>query len=375
MVWVRPEEVLITNPLWDTERADGYFILQRRKGHGSKGLSSILVGTIDSVLDSRPAPYRILYQTPNSDVSYTIAASVSHSDILSNWSWLDKQLKPTITCFDDPNEATNYVKCKIESLVAQNICQHQARCNDGHLPAESFEFRSASQKFIKLFELASDEKLVNYYMCSYWVKRIPYQGVMYLSVNHIAFYSKILSKETKILLKWHDITQIEKTNSLIFTDTIVLTTKNQTHEFSMFAKTSETYALIEQLANLAMKQIMNNEDFDMSPSSSIIKSDLYTLNQDKPRGKHPHLKRELDARALSETYRRIFRLPSKERLDGTIACTLFTPYNKQSVWGKLYLFDDYVCFASKPSVSITPLDYQYQSNHSDHYNNESIFLH
>lgn len=351
MVWVKPEEVLITNALWDTERADGYFILQRRKGHGSKGLSSILIGTIDSVLDSRPAPYRILYQTPNTEVSYTIAASVSHSDILNNWVWLDKQLKPTIACFDDTNEATNYVKCKIESLVAQNISQHQAKGGESQLPAESFEFRSMSLKFVKLFELPSDEKLVNYYTCSYWIKRMPYQGCLYLSVNYLAFYSKFLSKEIKLVLKWHDVTLIERANSMIFSDTISITTKQQIYQFSLFAKTSETYALIEQLANLAMKQIMNNEDADISPTSNVIKTDLYTLNRDgKTRGKPPHLKRELDARALSETYRRVFRLPSKEKLDGFLPCSLFTPYNKQSVWGKLYLFDDYVCFTSKANI-------------------------
>lgn len=341
----------MTNALWDTERADGYFILQRRKGHGSKGLSSILIGTIDSVLDSRPAPYRILYQRANSDTSYTIAASVSHSDILNNWTWLDKQLKPTLACFDDPNEATNYVKCKIESLVAQNLSQHQAKISEnGHLPAESFEFRSMSHKLIKMFNLPSDEKLVNYYTCSYWIKRIPHQGVMYLSVNYLAFHSKFLSKEIKILIKWPDITLIERSNS-IFSDTITITTKQQIYEFSFFAKTSETYALIEQLANLAMKQIMNNDDADISSSSSVIKTEMYTLNRDKPKSKTPsHLKRELDARALSETYRRIFRLPSKEKLDGFIPCTLFAPYNKQSVWGKLYLFDNYVCFAGKHAV-------------------------
>lgn len=352
MVWVKPEEVLLTNALWDTERADGYFILQKRKGHGSKGLSSILIGTIDSVLESRPAPFRILYQTANSEVSYTIAASVSHSDIMSNWAWLNKQLKPTLACFDDPNEATNYVKCKIESLVAQNISQHQAKIvQNGHLPAESFEFRSMSQKLIKLFDLPSDEKLVNYYTCSYWIKRMPHQGVMYLSVDHLAFYSKFLSKEIKILIKWPDISMIERANSIIFSDTITVTTRQQVYQFSLFAKTSETYALIEQLTNLAMKQIMNNDNADISPTSSVIKTDLYTLNRDKPKSKAPsYLKRELDARALSETYRRIFRLPSKEKLDGFIPCSLFTPYDKQNVWGKLYLFDDYVCFTSKHNV-------------------------
>lgn len=381
MVWVRPEEVLITNAFWETERVDGYFILQRRTGHGTKGLSSILVGTIDSVLDTRPAPFRIIYQTPNSDVSYKIAASVSHSDIISNWSWLNKHLKPKLDNFDDPNEATDYVKGKITSLVAQNLSLHQARGSDGQLPAESSEFCSTSQKFIKLFELPTDEKLVNYYTCSYWVKRMPNQGVLYLSVNYMAFYAKFLS-ETKILLKWHDVTFIERTNSLIFSDTIAVTTKQQTYQFSMFARASETYRLIEQLANLAMKQIMNNQDNDISPSSSIITSDVYTLDKDDLKGKVSHMKRELDAKYLSETYGRVFRLPSKEKLDGSIPCTLFTPYDKQSVWGKLYLFDNYVCFASKANIPnqvtvIIPLrvvTYTEKMNNSTHNIPNSIII-
>lgn len=49
-----------------------YFALQKRRGHGhgKKGLASLLVGTIDSVLDTKPPPYRILHQTPNSEVYY-----------------------------------------------------------------------------------------------------------------------------------------------------------------------------------------------------------------------------------------------------------------------------------------------------------------
>lgn len=52
-MWVKPVEVLIANALWTTERANPYFVLQRRKGHGTKGFSSILVYTFDSVLDTK----------------------------------------------------------------------------------------------------------------------------------------------------------------------------------------------------------------------------------------------------------------------------------------------------------------------------------
>lgn len=53
------------------EKRSNYFVLHKRRGHGeSKGFGSLLVGTFDSVFDTKPAPYRILHQTPNSEVSY-----------------------------------------------------------------------------------------------------------------------------------------------------------------------------------------------------------------------------------------------------------------------------------------------------------------
>lgn len=55
----------------ENEESSIYFLLQHRKGHGqSKGLSSLLVGTMDSIFDTKPAPYRILHQTPSSEVYY-----------------------------------------------------------------------------------------------------------------------------------------------------------------------------------------------------------------------------------------------------------------------------------------------------------------
>lgn len=41
---MNPEEVLLANALWITERANPYFILQRRKGHGGDGGSGGLAG-------------------------------------------------------------------------------------------------------------------------------------------------------------------------------------------------------------------------------------------------------------------------------------------------------------------------------------------
>lgn len=59
----------------------------------------------------------------------------------------------------------------------------------------------------------------------------------------------------------------------------------------------------------------------------------------------PH--RDLDARAKSERYRTLFRLPKDEKLDGHTDCTLWTPFNKMHILGQMFVSTNYICFTSK----------------------------
>lgn len=59
------------------------------------------------------------------------------------------------------------------------------------------------------------------------------------------------------------------------------------------------------------------------------------------------LKRDLDARAKSERYRALFRLPKDEKLDGHTDCTLWTPFNKMHILGQMFVSTNYICFTSK----------------------------
>ncbi|RWS02354.1 hypothetical protein B4U79_08485 [Dinothrombium tinctorium] len=329
-MWVKPEEVLIANALWTTERANMYFVLQRRKGHGSKGLSSLLVGTLDSVLDKKPPPYRILHQTPTSEVSYFIACSLTRTEILNDWEWIENNLMPTLLSFENEDEISDFVRCKIESLLAQSNPSPELVVEGG----DSSNFRLAAQRFANIFGMPEEEKLVNYYSCGFWKGKVPRQGWLYLSVNHLCFYSVVaFSKEIKLIIKWVDIKSMERKNAFMFPETISITTRNKTYNFSMFLKTGETYALMEQLANLAMKQLISDD----CVGSFKVDTDLVVKSSKNVPRKPSLLKRDLDARQMSEAYRTTFRLPANEKLDGTLPCTLWTPYNKQHAPGLVSL--------------------------------------
>lgn len=63
------------------------------------------------------------------------------------------------------------------------------------------------------------------------------------------------------------------------------------------------------------------------------------------------LKRDFDAKTRNDAYRSRFRLPLDERLDGEVGCHLWTPYNRSSISGKLYISLNFLCFTSKVRYS------------------------
>ncbi|KAK7801608.1 hypothetical protein U0070_013144 [Myodes glareolus] len=335
-MWLGPEEVLVANALWVTERANPFFVLQRRRGHGKGGgLTGLLVGTLDVVLDSsaRVAPYRILHQTQDSQVYWTVACGSSRKEITKHWEWLENNLLQTLSIFDSEEDITTFVKGKIHGIIAEENKNLQPQGDE-----DPGKFKEAELKMRKQFGMPEGEKLVNYYSCSFWKGRVPRQGWLYLTVNHLCFYSFLLGKEVSLVVQWVDVTRLEKNATLLFPESIRVDTRDQELFFSMFLNIGETFKLMGQLANLAMRQLLDSEGF----------------LEDKalPRPTRPHknisaLKRDLDARAKNECYRATFRLPKDERLDGHTGCTLWTPFNKLHIPGQMFISNNYICFASK----------------------------
>ncbi|KAL1447816.1 hypothetical protein MTO96_044213 [Rhipicephalus appendiculatus] len=125
-MWMKPEEILLANALWVTELSNGFFTLQRRKGHGTKGLSS---------------------GPPLSEVSYVVATSLSREEIFQNWAWIEQNLLETLRNFDSEDEATEFVCCKIRSLVAQR------EVSLPEVDQDNAQFRVNASRFATIFNL------------------------------------------------------------------------------------------------------------------------------------------------------------------------------------------------------------------------------
>uniref|UniRef100_A0A4W6BRS9 TBC1 domain family member 9B n=1 Tax=Lates calcarifer TaxID=8187 RepID=A0A4W6BRS9_LATCA len=308
----------------------------RSRGVGPVDSLCLLVGTLDVVLDSsaRVAPYRILLQTADSQIYWNIACGSSRKEITEHWDWLESNLLQTISIFDNDEDVTTFVKGKISGIIAE-----ENRLKPGEEQEEDCgKFREAELKMRKLFGMPDEEKLVNYYSCSYWKGRVPRQGWLYLSVNHLCFYSFLLGKEVTLVVQWTEVTQLEKNATLVFPESIRVSTRHTEHFFSMFLNINDTFKLMEQLANIAMRQLLDNEAFAADRSLPKPCKTLKNVSA---------LKRDLDARAKNERYRAMFRLMQDERLDGHTDCTLWTPFAKMHVVGQLFISNNYICFNSR----------------------------
>ncbi|XP_037990832.1 TBC1 domain family member 8 isoform X1 [Motacilla alba alba] len=353
-MWLKPEEVLLKNALklWVTQKSSGYFILQRRRGHGDGGgrFTGRLVGALDAVLDSnaRVAPFRILLQVPGSqvysaiacgellngsEVYWAIAIGATAEEINQHWEWLEQNLLHTLSVFDNKEDIVSFVKGKVKALIAEETSSKLAEQEE-----DPEKFREALVKFESRFNFPEAEKLITYYSCCCWKGKVPRQGWLYLSINHLCFYSFFLGKELKLIIPWVEVQKLERTSNVFMTDTVRVTTANKERDFSTFLNISEAFRIMEQLADVTLRRLLDNEIFELDPGL-----------QDPTQ----ITKRDLEARAQNEFFRAFFRLPRKEKLHEVVDCSLWTPFSRCHTAGTMYTSDSYICFASKENGCCT----------------------
>ncbi|XP_040056582.2 TBC1 domain family member 8 isoform X2 [Gasterosteus aculeatus] len=332
-MWLNPEEVLLKNALklWVTERSNDFFLLQRRRGHGEPAgrISGLLVGALDSVLDSnaRVSPFRILLQVPGSQVSWVIANGAAAEEVRRHWDWLVHNLLRSLCVFENKEDVASFVRGKVRGLIAEEVRSRQAAQEE-----EPEKFREALVKFELHFGLPSSEKLVTYYSCCCWKGRVPRQGFLYLSINHAAFYSFLLGKEVKLVIPWAEVTWLERVSGGLMTDAVRISTRRRQREFSMFLNPDEAFGVIGQLADIALRRLLDSEGLEVD---RVLQQPARIT------------KRVLEEQALREYVLALFRLPRSERLHEVAPCSVWTPHARCHTAGTLYATDGYLCFSSR----------------------------
>uniref|UniRef100_A0A8C6WKG5 TBC1 domain family member 8B n=1 Tax=Neogobius melanostomus TaxID=47308 RepID=A0A8C6WKG5_9GOBI len=324
-MWLKPEEILLKNAfkLWVTEKDNEYFILQRRRGYGEGGggLTGLLVGTLDTVLDStsKVAPFRILHHTPDSQIYWSIACGGTKDEILQHWDWLQQNIMRTLSVFDSSEDISSFVQGKIRGLIAEE-------------GKSSLVLEDDPEKF-------REEKLVTYYSCSYWKGKVPCQGWLYLSTNFLCFYSYLLGSEVKLVISWDELWRLEKTSNVILTESIHVHAHGEDHYFSMLLHLNETFVIMEQLADYSIKRLFDKEAFQKDTLMFFIYLQFKQIKICCFRG--------LEAHAKSQQFRTFFRLPKEENLLEVHESFLWVPFCHFNTLGKICLSENYLCFASQ----------------------------
>lgn len=119
------------------------------------------------------------------------------------------------------------------------------------------------------------------------------------------------------------------------------TLNNHDYTFGLLFSVIETYNLIEQLSKIAMQNMIKDPD---SPSYDHDPTIFRKLSKNVP--SKSYLLRDLTTRQHSEEYRRVFRLPAVEILDGKIKANLWLPYKKRYANGNIFLSQNFMCFGS-----------------------------
>jgi len=74
-----------------------------------------------------------------------------------------------------------------------------------------------------------------------------------------------------VFFSWVDVTKMTKNSTMLVPESIRVTTREDSYVFSMFMNISETHHIMTQLANIAIRQLLDRENFeeDLSLSERI----------------------------------------------------------------------------------------------------------
>ncbi|KAJ3151541.1 hypothetical protein HDU89_001984 [Geranomyces variabilis] len=330
---------------WETLKENELFILQRLKQEQGTALKS-LWATIQNVLDTKQPPFRIVLRSVDTlDGGHLVATGDTLKGTEKDWAWIQENLMPGVAELEDAADKEAFAVSKFQSFVTSEDKDTDEKSNDA-------KFRAASRSWRQIFHMPEDERLVNFYSCSYH-KKLMNQGWMYISLSHLCFYSFVFGVETKVVIELKDIEELAKDKSKrgVVNDAIRIKLRNQAeHVFSNLFHRDESFDLLEHLTNLAMQKLLNNTSTEPAPGLSLqagMPASLAAVATARALGTGVRpLKQNFEDAKRNARFQAAFNLPTTEALIEEISAICQISGTKSSFSGRLSLSDTYLCFMS-----------------------------
>lgn len=146
----------------------------------------------------------------------SVASGAAVEEVNKHWNWLVHNVLHSLSVFENKEDVASFVKGKVkvgkededktgfgfvdrvfksDESLWQGLIAEEVRGRQAAQEEDPEKFREALLKFERHFGLPSSEKLVTFYSCCCWKGHVPRQGFLYLSINHMSFYSFLLGKE------------------------------------------------------------------------------------------------------------------------------------------------------------------------------------
>nr|XP_019552186.2 protein Aster-B-like isoform X1 [Aedes albopictus] len=123
-------------------------------------------------------------------------------------------------------------------------------------------YKSRTEDFKKLFkEVSDDERLIVDYSCAIQ-KDILVHGRLYVTQNYLCFHANIIVWETRLSIRWKDVTSITKEKTArVIPNAISVCTDSEKHFLTSFTSRDKTYLMLFRVwQNALMEKPINPQE-------------------------------------------------------------------------------------------------------------------
>lgn len=189
----------------------------------------------------------------------------------SNGSKLSKKSKTVDEARQEIQELSQTLDANI-SLREQTIAEESLERSDGLITSNNFLKQNKS--FHKLFQdIPETDYLTHSFTCALQ-KEVLYHGKLYLSENHLCFYSSVLLKETRVVILKSSIQNVKKHNSAL-SILSVQTADGDKYSFVSLRNRDMCYRLLQPAPSPLQNGSANSSP---RPSSTEIEADQEVLS-------------------------------------------------------------------------------------------------